>query len=234
MELKSMLRSEQGSSVIEATFVVSITLFVVFFMLILGFTFYQETIMQTVADNVSSSMARSYGYSHKDPFVSYIDAENVPRGFIDSSYWVFNSGSDEKEKNAKWMAQAEMNKYRFMSPMSNSQVLTAEASRSDIAWFQCEIEVTISEKYYIPFARFLGKEDSVIEFKTTSRAICPDYTAFYSYVNFLEDFTMLFSKANKNFKGLDDAVTNVTSIVNNIVSGTVRIIKDIQSGHFLN
>ncbi len=116
-KLKIKLGDEGGNTIIEATFIVTITLFMLVFLLLYGIVKYQFATMQSVANEAATGLARTYSYTQyssgldissgavgKDPVTGFIlPTRLTDQGLISSTYWLgsFSSSSAEMKKNGK-------------------------------------------------------------------------------------------------------------------------------------
>ena len=216
-DIKKKLSDESGNTVIEASFIVTITLFVIFFLLLLGFVYYQKTLFQTVANQTSTSIARTYTYRYKDPAVGYIDIKQLhDLGLKDSAYWLggSNSGKNtiEKEEAKKLLKHLE-SQGRLLKCQKNSMKTDVKIRKSDALFFQNEITVSIEAKYYIPFIRLLGVEtDGLVLAKASSRAICADILGLHTYYRTIE--VLLSNLTELNFtKIVQSGVRFITNVL---------------------
>ena len=223
------LKNENGNSVIEASVVVTITLFMLATIIMLGFYHYQVTLLQTVADEIATNIARTYPYKSKDPISGFIGSENLAdRNIVDSSYWILGdinwghgSKNQNEENEAKSLAERFLSGRRFISAQGKATI-EVEIQKSEVVLFQNEINVTVSENYYIPFAQFLGVKKSLLSVKKSSKAICYDVVGASGYYRTLMTFAEAFggSEAGK-------LVKNLTSIVDAVITGGKNIISFI-------
>ena len=218
------LKDESGNTMIEATFVMTLSLIIVLLMLLFGFIFYQETLLQTVADDTARKIASTYTYTNKDPVTGYITTDSLrDQGFVDSMYFLTgeNSGKDFKEeKEAKSLAKTLMNKKRLRACQSFEYNI--DIRNSNMVFFQKEIVVSLEEKYSIPLLNMLGmnSSDGLITRKYTAKALCYDHIGAQSYYS-------TFAALAKNvgnlqlFKAIHYVVKTVKSVINgssNLVS----------------
>lgn len=200
------LKSESGNTVIESVFIVTMTMIVVCVLILFGFLFYQKTLLQTVVNEATTQLSRTYTYDYKDPFIGYIAREDIKHGIINDCYPLFTpsegnatayssthlSSSNNKKTNeaieANWFVTSRLNNYRFMAPAGETEVST-KVYDSTYVFFHAEIEITVTESYSIPLLRMLGVSDPIVEFKASSRALCTDMLWYYSMNNFVSEMT---------------------------------------------
>lgn len=210
------LKNENGNSIVEATFVVTITIFLIATIIMLGFYHYQITLLQTVADEVSTQIARTYAYENKDPITGFIgSADVVDHNIIESSYWVFQFFCDTKQAEAEEtqkLTRQLLSNRRFMAAKRKANI-DVDIRHSELLFFQNEIEVTVSEEYYIPFAQFLGVDDSILKVKKSSKAICVDIMGANGYYQALLEISKAFGSSEigkmlNNISGIFKAFGN--------------------------
>lgn len=73
------MKEENGMVMIEAVYVVIIAIVMIFFLLNVGFVYYNRMVVTAIADEAAVSIANNYGYTWKEPFYSYM-GENAFRG----------------------------------------------------------------------------------------------------------------------------------------------------------
>lgn len=214
------LYDENGNSVIEAAFIVTTVLFVIALIIMLGFYHYQVTLLQTTADEVATSIARTYTYEKKDPITGYIGKDELDDfGFTASCYWLIgdigfiSTSKNQNEKDeAKKMAEQLLSRRRFMRSHGKTDV-NVEIGHSELALFQNEIKVTISESYYIPFAQLLGVKDSVLKVTKSSKAICYDHIGANGYYQTFNTIAEIFGKSETG-----KLIKNITDIIGSIMN----------------
>lgn len=220
---KGLLADENGNSVIEATVVTTIVIFMIFILMIMGFLFYQEALVQTVANEAATSIARTYSYERKDPVTGYIGVDELAdQGWSGSLYWLSDlSGKKAKEETeAKNVAKKLMDKRRLMA--CQTYECEVEIGKSDVTWFQDEITVTITETYSVPFVRLLGvsSDKSVITRKSMGRALCYDVIGAKSYYN-----TLSVLSKNIGDQAMIKMVKNIVKIATTSVDAVTNVIK---------
>lgn len=226
------LKDENGNSFIEATFVFTTALFLIALIIMFGFFYYQEVLLQTVADEVSTSISRTYPYELKDPATGYIERKNLAdQGLMESSYWCVGSvGFFNDSKNHKEEQEAEKLVKRLLSDRrlmaaSGGPRINVEIGHSGLAAFQNEVKVTVSEDYYIPFASFFGIKNSTITVSKSSRSLCYDVIGAEGYYQTIMEFADLISKNN-----VGNFWDNLSTIIQKATEGGKNIAKLLFGG----
>ena len=68
----ALRQQENGMEAIEGLLVITLMLFVLFYIWAFGFLMYQNWAVQYVATDTASRIAQTYGYSSSDPITGYI------------------------------------------------------------------------------------------------------------------------------------------------------------------
>lgn len=217
------LKNENGNSIVEATFVVTITLFMLATIIMLGFYHYQITLLQTVADEVSTQIARTYSYKKKDPLTGFISKDHLAdKNITEASYWVLGDvnilGAAEGPKNqieedeAEKLTKQLLSNRRFMAAYGETKI-DVDIQHSELVLFQNEVRVTVSEEYYIPFAKFLGAQNSILKVSKSSKALCFDVVGANGYYQTLMEIANFFGKSE-----VAKMVQNLTGIFKNVIN----------------
>lgn len=226
------LKSESGNTVIESVFIVTTTMIVVCVLILFGFLFYQKTLLQTVVNEAATQLSRTYTYDYKDPFIGYIDREDIKHGVINDCYQLIasskssasayssahQSSSNKKTTNeaieANWFVASRMNNYRFMASAGNTEAST-KLYRSTYVPFHMEIEITVTEKYTIPLLKLLGVSDPMAEFTASSRALCTDMLWYYSMNGFVSEMTDKLAN-DTGLNEIEGVATSALGIIGNL------------------
>ena len=73
---QSLLRvQEDGMEAIEGLLVITLTLFVLFFIWGYGFLLFQQFVVIRAADETANKIAQTYAYAETDPITGYISKE---------------------------------------------------------------------------------------------------------------------------------------------------------------
>jgi len=97
------MKEDNGVVMIEAVYVVIIAIVMIFFLMNVGFVYYNRMVVTAIADEAAVSIANNYGYTWKEPFYSYM-GENAFRGM--DPYRHMNEAKLKKsvETKGKWYA----------------------------------------------------------------------------------------------------------------------------------
>lgn len=215
------LKCDEGNAVVEATLVVTICIFIIFIIIILGFVFYQENLLQSVVNKVANQVARTYSYERKDPVTGYISEDGLKdQGLVDSLYFFTDEVSGKKSRELS-EANSLIKKY-----LDRNRIIMAHEAKlpeikienSHTAWFQKEVIVSVEEEYYIPFVRFLGVNNGTVKRSYIGKAECIDIIGAKSFHNMLK-------VVSKNLSSQDavGSIRSVTGIITNFISAGSNI-----------
>lgn len=71
------VRNESGEFVIESTFLMFITIMMVFFVINVGGIYYNRVVVTAVANESANAVAAIYGNNYKEPFMNFTDSDSV-------------------------------------------------------------------------------------------------------------------------------------------------------------
>lgn len=179
------IKSEEGNAVIEATFAVTVCLVFLTFIIMFGLLFYQETLLQSIANETATDIARSYTYKKKDPITGYIGNKNLrDLNLFEAAYFLTGSQNTEAELKGEKLAEALNNKERLLQGSKFKADVTIQRNQS--TWFQNEVCVTVSNEYKIPLLSFIGMDGNKgIKREYVGRAICYDPVGSKGYYNMI-------------------------------------------------
>ncbi len=224
-KIRSNLGEEDGNTVIEAIIVVTMTVIFIYILLVLGFFFYQRSVLQAIADYTATSIARTHSYVHKDPVTGYIGSVNMKdRGFGQTLYWLtqWDDYRANEEMEGENLYKVYEQKLRLMAYTGEFNP-SVEVKRSGIVMFQDEVTVTAEVNYFIPFTKIFGVADGLVRVKAASRAICADIMGQDTYYRTINSFIKGASELNitKIVKSAVNIVKNITSAAGDLTSAIV-------------
>lgn len=168
-------KSEDGMIMVEAIYVVVITIVVIFFAINVGVVFHNRMVVTAAANEAASGVARVYSGLDKEPFYGYmapVDFSHVSPYRYRFSYLTYN---DVAERKAKWYASYLIYNSEFAAQRSkNFDDVVTKCAPNEIG--QQVLSVTIKRKYPMfdmnP-AVFFGL-DPEYEVEATGTAVCYD------------------------------------------------------------
>ena len=193
----ALRQQENGMEAIEGLLVITLMLFVLFYIWAFGFLMYQNWAVQYVATDTASRIAQTYGYSSSDPITGYIShATRV-------SLSPYRYKDDEEEKIQDVNANRAEKYARYIEVTTVKDALAAS-----------HVEVKVTAQYEIPFGfamKYFG-QSPYREFTATGRAVCLDIQ-HYIYTN-------------KSLDAMEDAIgAGVSSSVIKTAEKVISIIR---------
>ena len=167
--------NEEGMIMVEAIYVVVITIVVIFFTINVGVVFHNRMVVTASANEAAASVAEVYNALDKEPFYAYMDATDFKHI---NPYRYLKYGKsyiDVTERKAKWYASYLTYNSEFAAQRSkNFDDIVTKCEKNKIG--QQVLYVTIKRKYPMfdlnPVA-FFGL-DPDYEVEATGAAVCYD------------------------------------------------------------
>lgn len=197
---------------IESAIIFPIVLAVMIVMLSLGFLFYQEAMMQTVATELASELGASYKYygqDIKDDSISMNAIKKVKK--YRTSFYINSMKNKSKTRAEGYLG--DRTKLTNLGMDSQDAVIDSIKIKADNVG-RLHVEITISMETDILFGdvlRYFHIIDEKPKFQATGRAECMDITAYAGHVKFMN---YMAEKAGSN--ALVENVGNVISDIRQI------------------
>lgn len=176
------VKRESGEVMIEGMIVMIITLFILIWILGLGFLYYQRYLVTAVTNDVAHKIASTYHNPDSDIVMGYIEAEDLAdrdlyRLFEDNSLFEMN------KLKAKAYVEHQLNKTNFAGTLDDVQVQMKMVQDSP---FRKHIEITTVCAFSTPFGEGLGifGMDGLVKYQTIARAECTDIADYLNTVEF--------------------------------------------------
>lgn len=193
---QSLLRmQEDGMEAIEGLLVITLTLFVLFFIWGYGFLLFQQFVVIHAADETATKIAQTYAYSEADPITGYISKEMKvslsPSRYRDKTIETIN---EKRGANyARWILRT--GSFANKKTTANVEVKTVYDG-----YAQRHVVVNITEEYQIPFGSFLEYFgiDGTRTYHATGRAMCTDISYYLNTINYIKTMDKAVGNAMKN------------------------------------
>lgn len=183
---------ESGEIVIEATFVVTICIFLLMTMLSMGMYLYQTAVVRITAEKAASDMAIVYPHVKKEPYYNYTNYYDFTE--IDPYRGMPLQGllyGKENTRKAEWYAYGLLDMYSIRGGEYKDARIDVEIK--NINFTSKGIYVTVTDEYVMPFSGsifgFAGLPEKV-EIKASASARVVDMSntmATWKFVIALED-----------------------------------------------
>ena len=209
--LKNIFSDDNAEIMLESTIVMIITLFVLIAMISVGFLFYQQAMINTVASDVAVEIASNYKMTDSDigsESSSYKKIKLYRTSFAVTGMINLHKARAEKYRPER-VKLTSLGIYDKEPWVDDFDICIDNVGR-------LHVEVTVKMECSILFdgaLKYFGIIDSMPAFSATGRAECLDVTAYASHVQFLEYISNKISESGGNISSILD---NIIKIVNNV------------------
>ena len=209
----ALRQQENGMEAIEGLLVITLMLFVLFYIWAFGFLMYQNWAVQYVATDTASRIAQTYGYSSSDPITGYIS--HATR--VSLSPYRYKDDEEEKIQDVNANRAEKYARYSLKKAgFAKEKGLDIEVSTVKDALAASHVEVKVTAQYEIPFGfamKYFG-QSPYREFTATGRAVCLDIQ-HYIYTN-------------KSLDAMEDAIG--AGVSSSVIKTAEKVISIIRSG----
>ena len=174
-KLKKILRDEGGEIMLESSIIFIMTIILLIGMISVGFVFYQQAMMNTIASEIASDIASDYKIT---------DSDNQSEIKLFRTSIAVGSMEKIHKQNAENMLP-DMVKIRTLGLTGDSSIDNFDIKVDNIG--RLHVEVTVSLKAKVLFdqvLKYLGIIDDTLTFSATGRAECLDLSAYAGHVHF--------------------------------------------------
>lgn len=177
---KHFIKSENAEVMVEASLIMSIAVIVIFMLMYLNFITYHQTLITTTANQTATNIAQVYSNSFKDPVTGYVDVSNLDKeGIVNKMK--SEAYTEIITKDAEWYSKYSMIKGQFLK--AEEPEVEVRIENKNGALLRAQVVVDIKEAYELPFVRFFGIDNPMIEYQATGRADCYE---IMDYINIIE------------------------------------------------
>lgn len=209
-KFKAYMRDENGEVMLESTLVMMFTLFILIAMISVGFLFYQQAMISTVASDIATDIASSYKLTNQE-----LGSNEVTSNALNdvklyrTSVSMFSMKALHKQRAEEYLPER--------ISMSSLGILDKQPVLDDFDITvdnvgRMHIDVSVSMECDILFSgalEALGIIDSTPKFTASGRAECLDITAYASHVQFLDYVSNKIEGTNA-----DSIITSIIGIFN--------------------
>lgn len=165
---------------LETTLIMTLTLFILMAMLSLGFLFYQQSMLITVATETATEVASNYKLS----------AESNNSGEKELKLYRTTFALNQMKQLTKQRAESYVQSRAPMTTLgfdTEVEVSECDVVMDSIGRLHTEVTVTMECDFFMSGAlKYFGIIDDDMKFVATGRAECLDLTAYAGHVHFLE------------------------------------------------
>lgn len=209
-KFKAYMRDENGEVMLESTLVMMFTLFILIAMISVGFLFYQQAMISTVASDVATDIASSYKLTNQE-----LGSNEVTSNALNdvklyrTSVAMFSMKALHKQRAEEYLPER--------ISLSSLGILDKQPVLDDFDITvdnvgRMHVDVSVSMECDILFSgalEALGIIDSTPKFTASGRAECLDITAYASHVQFLDYVSNKIEGTNA-----DSIITSIIGIFN--------------------
>lgn len=185
-KIKQKLRDSSGEVMIESTLVMLVTIFVLVAMISMGFLFYQQCMLQTVANEIATDIGTNYkltGQSIGQVDVSQTSLKDIK--LYRTSFSMFSMKELHKQRAKEYLS--DRIRLTTLGIMSKEPTVDSFDIKVDNIG-RLHVEVTISMECEILFGgalEYFQIINSKPKFTAVGSAECLDITAYASHVQFV-------------------------------------------------
>lgn len=208
-------KCSDGMEAVEGLIILTLMMFVLVFFMSFIFLFYQQALVENVANDTATRIAQSYAYPQTDPVMGFIN-KTMKVSLSPYRYWggdLAEKNSLKGEKYARWYLS--MASFAFESGEPAIEVRTEHDGLA-----QRHIVVDITADYRIPMGGILEVIgiDPVVTYHATGQAPCIDLSDYIYTVNMTNALTsqVFGTKA----MGMVDAVLALAQNIRNIIASS--------------
>lgn len=184
--IKKMHEQDSGNLVIEASFVLTITVVMIAVLINLGFMLYEQNLLEATAHETATEIANVYSSLCRDPEIGYVNDSNFYKTNLYryvTNY--FNSTQDNKAiRKGQWFALYKIRKGNLIEDEPKN--IKVDIERRANSMLMNQVVVTITSEYEIPLTRLWGGKNKMV-FTANARANCIDLLDYFGTVSMIED-----------------------------------------------
>ena len=175
-------RKEDGEIMLEVMIVVILTLFILIWILAVGFIYYQRYITNIVVNDAAVKIAYTYNNPTSDIVMGYVTTEDLKSRDIYRLFTKENRLRIVNEERAKAYVSYMLDHMNFKGVIKESDVKMEVISDSML---RKHVKITANCTYNTPFGfalEYFGM-DSSIQYSVSASAECVDYAEYMSVIN---------------------------------------------------
>ncbi len=208
------IKSEKGELMIESMIIVTLTIFLLVWILAVGFIYYQRNLVTTITNDAAAKIAATYNNVDSDIVMGYISSEDMAERPL---YRNFNNGAlkDANETKAEAYVRYMIKRTNFLGTIAdpeNDIVVTMDLVMDSAV--RKHVVVTTQCTFKTPFGEALELfgMDSKVTYEATGRADCTDIADYISTT----DFAARLSGGKVVKSKVIDCLNSLVKVFNNI------------------
>ena len=179
-------KNERGELMIESMIIVILTMFLLLWILAVGFIYYQRNLVTTITNDAAAKIAATYNNVDSDIVMGYISTEDMVERPL---YRNFNNGAlkDANETKAEAYVRYMIKRTNFLGTIADPEndiivtmdlVMDSAVRKHVVVKTQCAFRTPFGE------ALELFGMDGDISYEATGRADCTDIADYISTTDF--------------------------------------------------
>lgn len=212
-------RCERAEIMLEGMIIMIMTMFILIWVLGVGFLYYQRYLVTAVTNDIAVKIASTYNNPDSDLIMGYITAEELSER---SLYRGFQSGNlhDVNEDKSIAYVTYMLEKTNFSGTVKDIEVKLNLVADSPVRkHIEIETRCTFNTPFNEVFSMF--GMDELVTYASTARADCTDLMDYYSTVEFASFLT---SDQFIETKG-EKTISSVISMINSLMDAFNHIYK---------
>lgn len=175
-------KNEKAEIMLEGMIVIIITLFILIWILAVGFIYYQRYITNIVANDTAVKIASTYNNPISDIVMGYVTTEELQSRDLYRGFTAESKLKDINEERAKAYVKYMLDNTNFNGVVKNIDV---QMELVEDSIFRKHIKITINCTYNTPFGDALNYfgMDTNSKYCVSASAECVDYAEYMSVIN---------------------------------------------------
>lgn len=175
-------KNEKAEIMLEGMIVIIITLFILIWILAVGFIYYQRYITNIVANDTAVKIASTYNNPTSDIVMGYVTTEELQSRDLYRGFTAESKLKDINEERAKAYVKYMLDNTNFNGVVKNIDV---QMELVEDSIFRKHIKITINCTYNTPFGdalNYFGMNTNS-KYCVSASAECVDYAEYMSVIN---------------------------------------------------
>lgn len=215
-------KQEEGMVMVEAIYVVVIAIMMIFFLMNVGFVYYNRMVATAVADEAAASIANNYGYTGREPFYSYVGPQSI-RGRDPYRHMGLIKQvrlSKSAAGKGKWYASYLLSELEWTSEKrSGFDDVAVECKTNEMGWNTVTVKINTSYPAFVLNPMTFFGINPRYDVQATGTAVCYDPIHQLNATAFVYEMEKKLMSATKTAKGLTSFIDIFYTIADIITGG---------------
>ncbi len=184
---KMLLNDDSGEVMLESTIIFTLTLFLLLALLSIGFIFYQKAMLNSVADEIASSVGATFKFKDSDLMEREIGSNELSSNQMYRYMFHRDDTLDAKKIKAKEYIGKRVRLTNLGISNKTPKVEDIKLYTDNIGRFHVTVDVSMeTEILFMGVLKYFNIIDSTPRFTASSSAECLDITEYNSYLNMVQ------------------------------------------------